>query len=493
MSLLHENDFLLLFPELFLCTAATCLLVYGVVTSTASHLMLPNVSWLSALCVVLTCVLLWNNPVDSALLFFHSLLIDDLTLFCKSLILGGSLISFLMSIPYFQGEKINGFEYAILMLLSTCSMLLLTSSYDLLSLYLAIELQSLCFYVLAAAKRQSEFSTEAGLKYFLLGAFSSGILLFGSSMIYGFTGSTNFGHLAHLFTGFGGEYASVFSANNGMIVGVVFLAVGFLFKLSAAPFHMWAPDVYEGAPTAVTAYFSLVPKVAFFAVFVRFFVVSLHDLLLPWQPIILTCSFLSMFVGSLAALSQNKIKRVLAFSSVGHVGYLLLATCCGTVEGIQAVCLYLCIYVVMTACTFACVLALRSPQGSVKYIHDFSVLATTNPVLAGTFALCLFSMAGVPPLAGFCSKFYLFFAAMSSSLYVLAFVGVFTSCISCFYYIRLIKIMYFEKPLVWMEFESMDKPTSLLLGGCIFFIVFFFLYPSPLFLCAHKVALSLCV
>jgi proton-translocating NADH-quinone oxidoreductase chain N len=493
MSLVHENDFLLLFPELFLCTAAVCLLVYGVITSTESTLMLPTVTWLSSLCVALTGLLVCNTPVEGALLFFQSLLLDDLTLFCKCLILCGSFISFVLSVKYFRMEQVNGFEYAVLMLLSTCSMLLMVSSYDLLSLYLTIELQSLCFYVLAASKRQSEFSTEAGLKYFLLGAFSSGILLFGSSMIYGFTGSTNFGHLSQLFTGFGGEYAYALTASNGMIVGVLFLAVGFLFKLSAAPFHMWAPDVYEGAPTPVTAFFSLVPKVAFLAVFLRFFVVSLHDLLLPWQPIILTCSFLSMLVGSLAALSQNKIKRVLAFSSVGHVGYMLLATCCGTVEGIQAVCLYLAIYVVMTACTFACLLSLRHSGGSIKYIHDFSVLATTNPVLAITFAICLFSMAGVPPLAGFCSKFYLFFAAVSSSLYVLAFVGVLTSCISCFYYIRLIKIMYFEKPVAWLDFDAVEKPASLVLGSCLLFIVGFFLYPSPLFVCAHKVALSLCL
>jgi proton-translocating NADH-quinone oxidoreductase chain N len=452
--------------------------------------MLPTITWLSALCVALCAVLLWNSPVPEALLFFHSLLLDDLTTFCKWVILFGSLLSFTMSVKYFQAEQINGFEYAILMLLSTCSMLLMVSSYDLLALYLTIELQSLCFYVLAASKRHSEFSTEAGLKYFLLGAFSSGILLFGTSLIYGFTGSTNFGHIALLFTGFGTD---AHMASNGVLVGVLFLAVGFLFKLSAAPFHMWAPDVYEGAPTAVTAFFSLVPKVAFFAVFLRFFVVSLHDLLLPWQPIILICSFLSMLVGSLGALSQNKIKRVLAFSSVGHVGYMLLATCCGTVEGIQAVCLYLVIYVIMTACTFGIVLSLRGAAGHVKYIHDFSVLATTNPLLALTFALCLFSMAGVPPLAGFCSKFYLFFAAMSSSLYVLAFVGVLTSCISCFYYIRLIKIMYFEKPLVWVSFDSVEKSTSILLGVCVLFIVCFFAYPSPLFVCAHKVALSLCL
>jgi len=520
MYILHENDIFLLFPELFLSTAAICLLMYGVTHSALGHiestrsnpsenkpavfknegikLMMSNVIWLCSLCVLLTGMLVINNPVDSALLFFHSLLIDDLTSFFKLLVLLGSGVCFLMSISYFQNEKINAYEYAILMLLATCSMLLMISSYDLISLYLTIELQSLCFYVLAASKRQSEFSTEAGLKYFLLGAFSSGILLFGSSIIYGFTGSTNFGHLAQLFTGASSDYIT-FGANHGMLIGVLFVAVGFLFKLSAAPFHMWAPDVYEGAPTAITALFSIVPKIAFLAGFLRLFVITLHDFLPQWQPIIILCSLLSMLVGAFAALSQNKIKRVLAFSAVGHIGYILMGTCCGTIEGIQAVCIYLVIYILMTICIFACILSLRSNEstsgGSIKYIQDLSILAHTNPVLAITLAVCLFSMAGVPPLAGFCSKFFLFFAALSSSLYVLAFVGIATSCISCFYYIRLIKIMYFEKVTRTspFNFAAIDKQKGTILALTLFVIIFFFLYPAPLFITTHKLALSLCI
>jgi len=478
-------DFVLLFPELFLSTASLVLLVYGVVYSTSSWftypLLAPNVGWLSVLCVVCALVLHCNAPATHAVLMYNSLVIDECTFFLKTLILGGAACAFVVSFDYFVRERMNAFEYAVLMLLSTCSMLLLCSSYDLISMYLSIELQSLCFYVLAASKRDSEFSTEAGLKYFILGAFSSGILLFGSSMMYGFTGTTNFEHLSHLA-----------NTSNGVLIGMLFLAVGFLFKLTAAPFHMWAPDVYEGAPTAITAFFAIVPKTAILGVFLRLFVCSLYDLLVPWQSILLMCSLLSMLVGSFAALSQKKIKRLLAFSSVGHIGYMLMGMACGTVEGVQALLIYICIYMLMTINVFAFVLSLRGEDGRVKYISDISVLSQTNPVLAITFALAMFSMAGVPPLAGFCSKFYVFFAAMSSSLYVLAFVGVLTSCVSCFYYIRMIKIMYFEKPVRWLVYSQVDMATSLLLGTTLACIVFFFAYPSPLFVSTHTVALALC-
>ena len=485
VSLYGGNDFVLLCPELFVITAACILLIYGVVYSTSSAykypLLLVNIGWLSVLCLVCACALHFNAPVYNAVVMYNTLVLDECTFFLKTLVIVGALASFMLSFDYFVREKMNAFEYAVLMLLSTGSMLLMISSYDLISMYLTIELQSLCFYVLAASKRNSEFATEAGLKYFILGAFSSGILLFGSSMVYGFTGTTNFEHLAHLAT-----------ASNGVLLGMVFLAVGFLFKLTAAPFHMWAPDVYEGAPTAITAFFAIVPKVAILGVFLRLFLSSFYDLLVPWQSLLLVCSLLSMLVGSLAALSQKKLKRLLAFSSVGHIGYMLMGMACGTVEGIQALLIYICIYVLMSINVFACVLSLRGEEGRVKYISDIAVLSKTNPILAITLALTMFSMAGIPPLAGFCSKFYIFFAAISSSLYVLAFVGVMTSCISCFYYIRMIKIMYFEKPVRWLVYSQVDKTTSLILGTTLVCIVFFFVWPSPLFVSTHNVALALC-
>jgi proton-translocating NADH-quinone oxidoreductase chain N len=411
-------------------------------------------------------------------------------------------------------------------------MLFMISSYDFISMYLTVELQSLCFYVLAASKRNSEFSTEAGLKYFILGAFSSGILLFGCSMIYGFTGITNFGELAKVLTGSQDVILNIFSTSgassaavllsenstdfylwsgqsSGIIIGIIFIAVGFLFKLTAAPFHMWAPDVYEGSPTSITAFFSIAPKIAILGVFLRLFLYSFYDFMLPWQKIIIFCSIASMIVGALAAMSQHKIKRLLAYSSIGHIGYILLGLCCASIEGTEALFIYLIIYVIMTINLFAIILSLqelRSGGPSVqmsqglsssistnhfKYISDLGMLAKTNPILAFTFTCTMFSMAGIPPLAGFCSKFYIFFAALSSSLYLLAFIGVLTSVVSCFYYIRLIKIMYFEKPTKYIVYQPMDKEKSIIIGLTLFFLIFFFFYPSPLFLVAHKVAISL--
>jgi proton-translocating NADH-quinone oxidoreductase chain N len=558
---LFENDFLALFPEIFLVTSTLFLLMYGVIFSTSKQynypILIQNVGWLSLICIALTMCLLCHNPIHQSLLFYNTLIIDDFTYFFKILLLSSSFCAILISFDLTHRsdqsdisnqraksiKALNAFEYMILILFSTASMLFMISSYDFISMYLTVELQSLCFYVLAASKRNSEFSTEAGLKYFILGAFSSGILLFGCSMIYGFTGITNFGELAKVLTGSD-------EGSSGIIIGIIFLAVGFLFKLTAAPFHMWAPDVYEGSPTSITAFFSIAPKIAIFGVFLRLFLYSFYDLMLPWQKIILFCSIASMIVGALAAMAQHKIKRLLAYSSIGHIGYILLGLCCATVEGIEALFIYLIVYVIMTINLFAIILSLRElnsssvscsvpwnqpvvggvasieatlregdllssasqatrrPQESLKtsigfnsdakagtyhfkYISDLGMLAKTNPILAFTLTCTLFSMAGIPPLAGFCSKFYIFFAALSSSLYLLAFVGVLTSVVSCFYYIRLIKIMYFEKPTKFIAYQPMDREKSIIIGITLFFMIFFFFYPSPLFLVAHKVAISL--
>jgi NADH:ubiquinone oxidoreductase subunit 2 (subunit N) len=551
---LFENDFLALFPEIFLVISTLLLLMYGVFLNTSKQynypILIQNVGWLSLLSIVFTLCLLCNNPIHQSLLFYNTLIIDDFTYFFKILLLSSSFCAILISfdltrtaaslpplaLPSKPTNLLHAFEYMILILFSTASMLFMISSFDFISMYLTVELQSLCFYVLAASKRNSEFSTEAGLKYFILGAFSSGILLFGCSMIYGFTGITNFGELAKVLTGsqeviVGSTFGTILPSgeaaeglvlwsnqSSGIIIGIIFLAVGFLFKLTAAPFHMWAPDVYEGSPTGITAFFSIAPKIAILGVFLRLFLVSFYDLMLPWQKIIVFCSIASMIVGALAAMSQHKIKRLLAYSSIGHIGYILLGLSCATIEGIEALFIYLIIYVIMTINLFAIILSLRvagqssqrpqtslwpasplkssnfmseAPTHHLKYISDLGMLAKTNPILAFTLTCTLFSMAGIPPLAGFCSKFYIFFAALSSSLYLLAFIGVLTSVVSCFYYIRLIKIMYFEKPTQFISYQQMDKEKSILIGLTLFFMIFFFLYPSPLFLVAHKVAISL--
>ena len=528
---LFENDLKAVVPECFLVLACLILLIYAVFYSTTPSktrssvaqseqknypVLVCNVSWLAQLSIVLTAVLYSNNPLTRGTLFYNSLIVDDLTLFMKMLLLIGAFLSILISLEYVQQEGLNCFELMILMLLSTASMLLLVSSADLISMYLAIELQSLCFYVMAALKRNSEFSTEAGLKYFLLGAFSSGILLFGCSLIYGFTGATNFSELAQIFTCDADELSLGMSSLRGCELGMICILVGFLFKLTAVPFHMWAPDVYEGAPTCVTAFFSIVPKLSVLAVLLRLCFQGFYDLMLPWQQILILSSIASMLLGSLAALSQNKIKRLLAFSSIGHVGYMLIGFCCGTVEGIQALLIYLTVYVVMTVSFFAIILSplRREDTGAadcasrvgaavgqeaqhtrvqrIKYTTDLAMLAKSNPLLAATLSITMFSIAGIPPLAGFYSKAFLMFAAMSSSQYMLALIAVLTSVLSCFYYIRIVKIMYFEAPSNWLTFNQIPKETSIVLGLTLCFLLFFFLYPAPIFLVTHKIALDLC-
>jgi NADH-quinone oxidoreductase subunit N len=358
-------------------------------------------------------------------------------------------------------------------------------------MYLAIELQSLCLYVLAAFKKRSAFSTEAGLKYFILGALSSGILLFGSSLIYGFTGTTSLEEISQICTNLHNLGDIQY---NGLLIGLCFISAGTLFKMAAVPFHMWSPDVYEGSPTSVSAFFAIVPKIALLALFLRIFIFTFHDLIGFWQYIILLCSFGSMMVGSFGALQQRKIKRLLAYSSIGHIGYMLVGISTGTVEGLQGLLVYIVLYMAMSTCIWTAVLSLSysNKQGRVKYLTDFVALSKINPLLAITIALTLFSMAGVPPLAGFFSKLYVFFSALESSMYLIVIIGVLTSCIGAYYYIRLIKIMFFEKVKNWNVYKPIDREKSLILGFTFFIILFFFLYPNPLLVITHNMALVLC-
>lgn len=497
---LFENDFKGIFPELFLVLTILLLLIYGVLYSTSKEkkypLLICNIGWLGLLCVFLTFLLLLKNPLNHGLLFYNTLILDNLSQFFKIIALGGAFFSILISLDYMKKEGINGFEIIILTLLSVSSILFLISSADFISMYLAIEFQSLCFYVMAGSKRDSEFSTEAGLKYFLLGAFSSGLLLFGCSYIYGFTGITNFTELGKLFTPGGQEVVTGLYSLRGCTLGMIFIMVGLLFKLTAVPFHMYAPDVYEGAPTSITAFFSITPKISILAVFIRVFLEGFYDYMIDWQTILIFSSLASMILGAVAALSQNKIKRLLAYSSIGHVGYLLVGLCCGTIEGIQGLLIYLVVYVLMTINIFGIILfPLRrewiSSVQRIKYTTDLSMMAKSNPVLAFTLSISMFSIAGIPPLAGFYSKAFLFFAALSSNLYLLAVIGVLTTVVSCFYYIRVVKIMYFEIPKNWLTFSPIPKESSLVVGISFFFILFFVFYPSPLYLATHKVALAL--
>ena len=531
-SFLFENDFKAVFPELFLVLASLLLLLYGVVWTTSLSkgypLLLRNLNWLSLLTLLLTMLLAANTPISHGVFFFHTFLLDDATFFFKILVIVGASCSLLISMDYLDRESLNGFEFALLLLLSTSSMLFLVSAADFISMYLAIELQSLCFYVLAAFKRDSEFSTEAGLKYFLLGVFSSGLLLFGCSLIYGFTGVVEFSELSKIFASLAfepgqsmnnvvsieglshmtgnryeieGEALLSTSSWRGCELGMIFLIIGFLFKLTAVPFHMWAPDVYEGAPTAVTAFFSITPKASFLVVFVRLLYQSFYDFMIEWQTFLIFCSIGSMILGSFAGLAQHRIKRLLAYSSIGHVGYMLISFCCGTLEGLQGLAIYLVIYMVVTVAIFSVVmtplrrsaLPSQSYQGveRIKYTTDLAMLARSNPLLAATLTLAVFSLAGIPPLAGFYGKAFLFWAALSSSQYLLAVIAILTSAISCFYYIRIVKIMYFEAPRSWLSFARVSRESSIVLAVALFFIVGLMAYPFPLYVASHKVALAL--
>lgn len=505
-TFLFENDLKAILPESFLILSTLIVLLYGVILSNSKKnnypILVVNTSWIAILSIAYSIILLWNNPINKAAIFYNHFSQDDLALFLKVILLLGTLFSILISIRSIQEESLNQFELQILILLSSVSMLFLISAADFISMYLAIELQSLCFYVMAAMKRDSEFSSEAGLKYFLLGAFSSGILLFGLALLYGFTGTTHFSELSKIFICGSETIQFGLSSLRGCELGMIFVLVGFLFKLSAVPFHMWAPDVYEGAPTSVTAFFAIVPKVSVLAVLLRLCYQGFYDFMVPWQKMLILSSIASMILGSLAALSQNKIKRLLAWSSIGHVGYLLVGISSGTIEGIQAILIYLVIYLVMTINLFAIILCpLRREKinpfnqshteiSRIKYISDFALLAKTNSVIAITITITMFSIAGIPPLAGFYSKAYLLFAAMSASQYLLAVITILSSVISCFYYIRVVKIIYFEKATTLLTFMEISKESSLVLASTSAFILFFSLNPTPLFLAAHKTALS---
>ena len=668
---IFQNHFKAVLPELYFITAIIIILVYGVMYNPSVVYRFPIltkvIGWLAAQTLTLTLLLTWNgwNTVGSAvtnILIFHNVLIlDDFTLIVKCIILLSALSSIFISFDYIKGQKINSFEYIILILFPTFSMLFIVSSYDLISLYLAIELQSLSFYVIAAFQRNNEFSAESGLKYSILGALSSGLLLFGESIVYGLTGITNFEELTKLFTFFSFNEGHVI---NAISMGLLFMLVAFLSKIGAVPFHMWAPDVYEGAPTSVTAFFAITPKVAILSLILRLCYYTFYDLIEFWQQLIIVSAFLSMLIGTLGAINQKKIKRLFAYSSIAHVGYLLIGLATGTIEAVESLSIYITVYVLMIINVFGIILSMSKenyhsfdlmtrgvfgvwvPKGGseigvplssieqeshdkvfaafsfqnkfrgfinstlptdsanlayfigpnssfiymlrtkfqlentmqnlisleqkkladwekkylkagqplwdpyslraefingggsqilplsmtslvplvgehssfnnsvnnvqrpslssikikkkdefVKSITDFSSLAKANPTLAVTFAIVLFSNAGIPPLAGFYGKLNVFLAALEGSMYFLAISGILCSAMGAFYSTRSIKIIYSHKinQHTWHKYKSISKESAFMLGLTFFFTLFFFFYPSFLFIITHFAALSLCL
>lgn len=488
------KDFHVLMPEFFMVMSICLLLVYGGVQSThiidsrGSPILGRSVLWLSVQVLVLTVLLVVNGDFASTSLCYGSLIHDSLTINAKMFILSFGAFCLISSQGYLRAEGLNAFEYSILILLSLLGMILMLSSADLLSLYLGVELQSLCLYVLACFKRGSGFSTEAGLKYFVMGAFSSGLLLFGSSLVYGFTGTTSYESLARLMEG---------SSLVGVEVGLLLISVSLLFKMAAGPFHMWAPDVYEGSPSSTSMFFATVPKMALVAVLVRLYYGVFYDLLDVWQSLLVFSSVCSLIVGVLGALYQRKVKRFLAFSSIGHVGYLLIGLTCGSLEGVQSVLLYTMIYMVMSLNIWTLVLCTRNELhgGPLKYIDEFTIVGRQNPYLGLTLIMGMFSMAGIPPLGGFCAKMYVFLGAMESSMFGLALFAVLMSVIGAFYYLRWVKIIFFENKVLEGKTNVtvfVDREKSLILGCTSLFICFFFSYPTPLLLLTHNMALNFC-
>ncbi|MCZ6590735.1 MAG: NADH-quinone oxidoreductase subunit NuoN [Alphaproteobacteria bacterium] len=440
-------DLMIASPELFVAIAAMFLLIFGVFQGNQSTRL---VSWLGVGVMFIAAILVLAGPVGRVVAFNDLFVVDGFANFAKILLLLGAALTLILAVPFNAREGIPQFEYPVLILFAVLGMMMMVSANDLISLYLGIELQSLSLYVLAAIRRDAVRSTEAGLKYFVLGALSSGILLYGMTLVYGFAGSTGFDDLAAVFAESAGDGAPI-----GVIVGLVFIIAGLAFKVSAVPFHMWTPDVYEGAPTPITAFFAVAPKIAAMALFVRVMLEPFGDLFDQWQQVIWFISLASMILGSFAAINQTNIKRLMAYSSISNMGFVLVGLAAGNETGVQGVLLYLTIYLFMNVGTFACILAMRRQGRMVEDIDQLAGLSRTNPKMALALAIFMFSMAGIPPLAGFFGKLYVFLAAIEAELYTLAVIGLLTSVVGAFYYLRIVKLMYFDDPL-----DAFDQPVG---------------------------------
>ena len=453
-------------PEIFMAVAAMALLMLGVFRSKDSTALL---AWLAVGVMAVAGVLVLRGP-EAEVTFNGLFVVNGFTSFAKILTLIGAAVSLLMINTWAHNVRMAHFELPLIVLFATLGMMMMLSANDLIALYLGLELQSLSLYVLAAIQRENQRATEAGVKYFVLGALASGLLLYGSSLVYGFSGTTTFNGIA---TALQGTADTV-----GVVIGIVFIVAGLAFKVSAVPFHMWTPDVYEGAPTPVTAFFSVAPKIAALCLFLRVLVGPFEPMIEQWQQVLMLIAILSMLWGAVAAIAQTNIKRLMAYSSIGHVGYALIGLVVGNEEGARGLLIYLLIYLFMNVGTFAAILSMRVKGKYVEKISDLSGLAKSRPGMALALVALMFSMAGIPPLAGFLGKFYIFVAAVNAGFVPLAVIGVLASVIGAFYYMRIVKIMYFDEPA-----EAFDRPDFI--PGTIFAIssvlmVVYFIVPAPL-------------
>jgi NADH-quinone oxidoreductase subunit N len=454
-------------PEVFLIISSLVLLMYGVFRE---HTSARTVSWLSVVALIGAGIMILSQPAGTQTLFDRAFILDDFARFMKVLIVLAAALALVMSLDYLEKARVLKFEYPVLVLLASTGMMMMISANDLISLYLSLELQSLALYVLAAFRTDSQRSSEAGLKYFVLGALASGFLLYGCSLIYGFAGATSFEKITLA--------AQVEGPTIGLIFGLVFVLTGLAFKVSAVPFHMWTPDVYEGSPTVSTAIFAAAAKAAAIGLMVRVLLSAFPGLTSQWQQIIIAVAVGSMLIGAFGAIGQTNFKRLMAYSSIGNVGYMLVGLSAGSQQGAQAVLIYLAIYVAMTLGTFACILAMRRAEGMVENIDQLAGLSRNQPMLAFMLAMLMFSMAGIPPLAGFFAKFYVFAAALDAGLAWLAVLGVLASVVGAYYYLRIVKLIYFDEPAD--AFEPLGAGPGLVLSITGAFVLLYFLSPGPL-------------
>ena len=453
----------ILLPEIFLTLSIFSILMIGVFVKNSFNLIFN----LSSLIIVITIAIIFNRPNIEEKIFSDSFTRDAFSNFFKILILVSSLFVLNTSKNYIIDKKLDKFEYPIIVLLSILGMFFMVSSNDIIIFYLGLELQSLSLYILASIDRDNLKSSESGIKYFILSALSSGLLLYGCSLLYGFTGSTNFDLIAN----------ELVKENTGAVFAMVFILVGLAFKVSAVPFHMWTPDVYEGAPTSVTSYFAVVPKVAGLAVLIKFMFIPFSNILAEWQTIIIFISIASMILGAIAAIGQKNIKRLLAYSSIGHIGYALAGVATGNILGYQSAIVYISIYVIMNIGIFSCLYFLKKDSEYKENISDLSGISKKHPALAISFLILLFSLAGIPPLGGFFAKFYVFSAVLQQEMYALAIIGLLTTVISAYYYLKIIKIIYFDDSAITFDVVKNKFAQATIFISCSILLTFF-LYPS---------------
>ncbi len=459
------NNLNIMFPEIFLSLSIFLILLIGVYIKNSFNLIF-NVS---SLIIIVTITIILTSPNTEEKIFLDSFTRDAFSNYFKILILLSTLFVLNSSKNFIIDNKLDKFEYPIIILLSVLGMFFMVSANDLILFYLGLELQSLSLYILASIDRDNLRSTESGIKYFVLSALSSGLLLYGCSLLYGFTGSTNFELIE----------SQLNRENTGAIFAMVFILVGLAFKISAVPFHMWTPDVYEGAPTSITSYFAVVPKVAGLALLIKFMNVPFSNILLEWQTIIIFLSIASMILGAVAAMIQKNFKRLLAYSSIGHIGYALAGVATGAITGYQSAIVYISIYVVMNIGAFSCLYLLKKDSQYKENIKDLSGISKKHPLLAVSLLIILFSLAGVPPLGGFFAKFYVFVAVLEKEMYTLAIIGLLTTVMSAFYYLKIIKTIYFDDSLVSFELSKNRTAQVSIFASCMI-LTTFFLYPSVL-------------